>query len=114
MLQDKGNIVSDQSVLVKTFNEHYVNTAEESCGKKSTNISQEYGDVTDTEAIYLICMIFENHQSLKEIRKNLIESAPPTQSKTQASVSSEHVKKLFKNIDQKKSTGIGKIPRKFT
>ena len=54
-LQDKGNIVSDQSVLVKTFNEHYVNLVEKSCGKKPTSISQEYGDMNDTETIHLIC-----------------------------------------------------------
>ena len=41
MLQGKGNIVSDESVFVKTFNEHYINIAEKSCVKKPTNISQE-------------------------------------------------------------------------
>ena len=86
---------------------------EKSCGKKSTNISQEYDDMSDTEGIHLICKTFENRQSIKEIRRNLIESAPPTQSKNQAFVSSEHVKKLLKNIDQKKSTGIDKIPPKL-
>ena len=69
--------------------------------------------MSDTEAIHLICKNFENHQSIKEIRRNLIESAPPAQSKTQAFVSSEHVKKLLKNIDQKKSTGIDKCPPKL-
>ena len=83
---------------------------EKSCGKKLTNISQEYGDMSDTEASHLICKTFENHQSIKEIRGNLIQSDPPTQSKTQAFVSSEHVKKLLKNIDQKKPAGIDKIP----
>ena len=38
---------------------------------------------------------------------------PPTQSKNQAFVSSEHMKKLLKNIDLKKSTGIDKIPPKL-
>ena len=33
MLQDKRNIVLDKSVLVKSFNEHYVNIVEKSCGK---------------------------------------------------------------------------------
>ena len=69
--------------------------------------------MSDTEAIHLICKTFENHQSIKEIRKNLIESAPPMQSKTQAFVSSEHVKKLLKNIDEKKSTGIDQNPPKL-
>ena len=101
MLQNKGNIVSDESVLVKTFNGHYINILENSCGKKPTHISQEYGDMNNTEAIHLICKTFENHQSIKEIRRNLIELAPPTQSKNQAFVSSEHVKKLLKNVDQK-------------
>ena len=113
MLQNKGNLVSDESVLVKTFNEHYINIVGKSCGKKPTNISQEYGDMSDTDAIHLICKNFENHQSIKEIRRNLIESAPPTQSKNQAFVSSEHVKKLLKNKDQKKYTGIDKIPPKL-
>ena len=86
---------------------------EKSCGKKPINISEEYGNMSDTEAIHLICKNFENHQSIKEIRRNLIESAPPTQSKNQAFVSSEHVKKLLKNKDQKKYTGIDKIPPKL-
>ena len=43
----------------------------------------------------------------------MIESAPPTQSKTKAFFSSEHVKKLLKVIDQKKSIGIDKIPPKL-
>ena len=71
-----------------------------SCGKKPTNISQEYGvtlkNMSDTEASHLICKNFENHQSIKEIRRNLIEPAPPTQSKNQAFVLSEHVKTLLK------------------
>ena len=45
--------------------------------------------------------------------KNLITSALPTQSKTQAYVSSEHVEKLLKIIDQKKFTVIDKIPPKL-
>ena len=98
MLQDKENIVSNESVLAKYFKEHYVNIVEKLCGKKPANISQEYGDMNDTEAIHLICKSFENHQSIKEIRKNLIELAPPTQSKTQVFISSKHVKKLLKNI----------------
>ena len=96
MLQNKGNLVSDESVLVKTFNEHYINIVGKSCGKKPTNISQEYGDMSDTDAIHLICKNFENHQSIKEIRRNLIEPAPPTQIKNQAFVLSEHVKTLLK------------------
>ena len=59
MLQDKGNIVSDESVLVKTFNEHYVNIVEKSSGKKPTNISQEYGDMSDTEANNLISKLLK-------------------------------------------------------
>ena len=42
MLQDKGNIVSNELVSVRTFNEHYVNIVKKSCGKKPTNISQEW------------------------------------------------------------------------
>ena len=69
--------------------------------------------MSDTEAIHLICKTFENHQSINEIRRNLIESAPPAQSETKAFVSSEHVKKLLQIIDQKKSTGTDKIPPKL-
>ena len=69
--------------------------------------------MSNTDAIHLICKTFENHQSINEIRRNFTELVPPTQSKTQAFVSSEHVKKLLKNIGQKKSTGIDKIPPKL-
>ena len=43
------------------------------CGKKPANLSKEYDDMSDTEAIHLFCKTFENHQSIKEIRKNLID-----------------------------------------
>ena len=52
--------------------------------------------MSDTEAIHLICKTFENLQNIKEISRNLIEPAPPTQSKNQAFVSSEHVKSFKK------------------
>ena len=52
--------------------------------------------MSGTEASHLICKNFENHQSIKEIRRNLIEPAPPTQSKNQEFVLSEHVKTLLK------------------
>ena len=113
MLQDNGNIVLDKSVLVKKFNEHYVQIVEKSCGTKPTNISQEYGDMSETKAIHLICKTFENHQSIKEISRNLIESATLTQGITLAFVSPEHVKNLLQNVDQKKSAGIDKIPPKL-
>ena len=113
MLQDNGNIASDESVLVKIFSEHYVNVVEKSFGKTPTNILQEYNDMSDAEAIHLISKTFENHQSTKAIINNLIEWAPTTQSKTQAFVSSEHVKKFLKNIGQKGSTGIHKIPSRL-
>ena len=96
MLQDKGDIVSDKSVLVKTFNEHYINIVEKPCGKKLTNITQEYGDMNDTEAIRLICTNFENHQSMKVIRRNLIESASPTQRKKSSICFLRTCEKAFK------------------
>ena len=74
---------------------------EKSCGKKPTNISQEYGNMSDTEAIHLICKTFENLQNIKEISRNLIEPAPPTQSKNQAFVFSEHVKSFKKHRPEK-------------
>ena len=40
--------------------------------------------MSNTDAIHLICKTFENHQSINEIRRSFTESAPPTQSKTQA------------------------------
>ena len=61
MLQHTGNIVLTESVLAKIFNKHYVNIVERSCRKKPTNISQEYDDMSDTEAIHLIYKTFENH-----------------------------------------------------
>ena len=50
---------------------------------------------------------------MKEIRRNLTESAPHTKCKTQAFVSSEHLKESFQNVGQKKSASIDKIPPKL-
>ena len=37
--------------------------------------------MSGTKAVHLTCKNFENHQCIKEIRRNSIESAPPIQSK---------------------------------
>ena len=44
MIQDRGNNLSDESVLLKTFKEHQVNIVEKSCSKKPTNISQDHAN----------------------------------------------------------------------
>ena len=45
MHQDKGNVMLDESILVKTFNELYVSIVGKWCGLKPTNISQKDGDI---------------------------------------------------------------------
>ena len=57
MLQDKGNIVSDESILVTIFNKQYI--VKNSTGKKPTNIINKHGDIREATAIRLICKTFK-------------------------------------------------------
>ena len=69
--------------------------------------------ISENEAICLICKTFQNHQSIKESKKSLRGSAQTKQNKTNKFVSSEHVEKILRNIDQKKSSGTDKNPHKL-
>lgn len=53
------------------------------------------------EAIRLACKIFENHQSLKKIKKDLRELAPTSQNKNSKCGSSKRLHKLLRNIDRR-------------
>ena len=66
-------IISDEKELVKTFNEHYINIVERSCGVKSQNLFQEgtSAHLTDNEKIDIIEKHYESHPSIIEIKNNL-------------------------------------------
>ena len=101
MLLHKQNAVSNELALVRTFDKHYINLVEKSCGKKPINVIHEYGNVNGGKALCLVCKVFENHDSIKEIKENLRESAPTTQNKTKKFSLSEHMEKILRNVDPK-------------
>ena len=106
-------IISDEKELVKTFNEHYINIVERSCGVKSQNLFQEgtSAHLTDTEKIDIIEKHYESHPSIIEIKNNLKPSHDLNISTFQTNPS--EVKKLIMSLDTKKATGVDKIPPKL-
>ena len=106
-------IISDEKELVKTFNEHYINIVERSCGVKSQNLFQEgtSAHLTDTEKIDIIEKHYESHPSIIEIKNSLKPSHELNISTFQTNPS--EVKKLIMSLDTKKATGVDKIPPKL-
>ena len=106
-------IISDEKELVKTFNEHYINIVERSCGVKSQNLFQEgtSAHLIDTVKIGIIEKHFEAHPSIIEIKNNLKSSHELNISTFQTNPS--EVKKLIMSLDTEKAAGVDKIPPKL-
>ena len=94
------------------FNDHYMNSVERFCGTKPTNVAKEQEIEDNKKAVEVICKSFANLQSIKAIKENNIAKNLTVGNSHLPQVSACDVEQILRNIDNKKSTGIDKIPPK--
>ena len=104
------NVITDEYKISQTFNKHYINIVEKSCGKKPNKIGTTLGSLNYSDVIDRIIKSYQNHPSVLKINNKFgsdfirfdFQQVKPSE-----------VKRLLKEIDIKKAVGIDTIPPKL-
>ena len=65
------NVITDEYEISQTFNKHYINIVEKSCGNKPNKIGTTLGSLNDSDVIDRIIKSYENHPSVLKIKKQV-------------------------------------------
>ena len=65
------NVITDEYEISQTFNKHYINIAEKSCGNKPSKIGSALGTLNDSDVIDRIIKPYRNHLSVLKIKNKL-------------------------------------------
>ena len=109
MIFDGKKIITSETELVEVFSNRYINIVEKSFGKKSRHATRENNIENKRIAIQVIEKYFEVHPAIKQIQENFQHQHTPSIPYTTI----EEVRKLLKNVDDKKASGFDKLPLKL-
>ena len=104
------NVITDEYKISQTFNRHYINIVEKSCGKKPNKIGTTLGSLNDSDVISRIIKSYQNHPSVLKITNKF---GSDFISFDFQKVKPPEVKRLLKEIDIKKAVGVDTIPPKL-
>ena len=62
------NVITDEYDISQTFNKHYINLVEKSCGNKPNKIGTTLGSLNDSDVIDRINKSYQNHPSVLKIK----------------------------------------------
>ena len=68
MLTDNGKVIVEESDLVETLNDHYINIVEKSSGQKPCNFALDRNSLENDVVINEIVQHYSNHPTILEIR----------------------------------------------
>ena len=111
ILEENGEIVSDESKLVEIFNNHYINIVESTTGIPPTSLGDPSDPDKDRATVKEIVEKFIDHPIIAKIREN--KPCTTMGSFSFPTATKEEVNEILKNIDISKSCGPDKIPPKF-
>ena len=111
ILEENGELISDERKLVEIFNNHYINIVETTMGKPPLSLGDPSDPEKDNITVRNIITNFANHPSIRKIKNNQSSTPQPTFSLPIAT--KEEINKIMSQIDVSKSTGPDKIPPKF-
>ena len=111
MLIDNGKVIVDESDLVETFNDHFINIVEKSSRQKPF-FCFGHKFTGRWRVINKIVQHYSNYPSILKIRQNFDSSQTVEQFQFNSITTSE-IYKFLKNIDDKKATRTDKIPPKL-
>ena len=66
-LNDGENVITDEYEILQTFNKHYINIVEKSCGNKPNKIGTTLGSLNDSDVIGRIIKSYQNHPSVLKL-----------------------------------------------
>ena len=111
ILEEDGQLISDESKLVEIFNKHYINIVETTMGAPPTTLGNPYDSNQDEITVREIIDKFADHPIIMKIRENKL--ALGLGSFTLPTATREEVNKIMSKLDTTKACGPDKIPPKI-
>ena len=97
--------------IVQVLNDHYINIVERSCGEKPTSVAKQSYLTDDIKIVDHIVRHYEDHPSVRHIKKNV--KTPQNSTCSFLTISEQEVKKILKELSTEKSAGVDMIPPKL-
>ena len=113
ILLDGEKMITNDSILAKLFNEHYINIVERSSGCKPSKMSLSVESRT-YRFLKSIANQYKDHPSIVNIRKNALNNTHmDISSFSTDEVTPDKVNSIIKSLDANKAPGTDKIPMKL-
>ena len=113
ILEENGELISDEHKLVEIFNNHYINIVETTMGKPPPSLGDPCDPDKDSSTVRDIICKFGNHPSIRKIRAHKLSTCTPQSEFSFPNATKQEINKIMSQIDVSKSTGPDKIPPKF-
>ena len=111
ILEENGELVSDESRLVEIFNDHYINIVESTMGAPPVSLGNPSDPNLDSETVKVILDRFRDNPIISKIRS--AKNDTTTESFSLPNATKEEINFIMKKIDPSKSCGPDKIPPKI-
>ena len=86
---------------MQVLNDHYINIVDRSCGGEPTSVAKQSYSTNDIQIVDHIIRHYEDHPSVRHIKKNVNPPPPPPKKKNSAcsllTISEQDVKKILKD-----------------
>ena len=108
MIRQEKKIITDTKEIVQVLNDHYINIVERSCGEKPTSVAKQSLLTDDIKIVDHIVRHYEDHPSVRHIKKNV--KTPHNSTCSLLTISEQEVKKILKELSTEKLTRVDMMP----
>ena len=113
ILLDGEEMITNDRILAKRFNEHYINIVEHSSGFKPSKMSFSAESRINNHFLKSIANQYKDHTSIVNIRKNAFNNTHLGISPfSTQEVTPDKVNSILKSLDANKAPGTDKMPMK--
>ena len=111
MLRKEKKIITDTKEIAQVLNDHYINIVERSWGEKPISVAKQNYVTDDIKIVDHIVRHCEDNPSVRPIKKN--DKTPRNSTCSILTISEQEVKKILKELNTEKSTGVDTMPPKL-
>ena len=111
MLRKESRIITDTKEIVQILNDHYINIVKRPCEEKRTSVAKKSYLTDDIKIVDHIIRHYEDHPSVRHIKKNV--KTPQNSTCSLLAISEREVTKILKELSTEKSTGVDMMRSKL-
>ena len=105
-----NKVITEETKLVESFNNHYINIVEQSSGLKPAALGQK--GLGDKAEICSIIESYKNHPSIKQM-SNKLKLLENEENFCFKMITTKYIKSFLQKVNTEKATGIDSIPPKL-